>query len=182
MRSVAADRGDVELVITAFFAIQDPERPQLGHPLLLQDDLERRLAMVLVRDAEGANFGSQSADLRRDLDQSFILLDQAVISALEALQIQPWSCENTCMRLISHLADVTSFGGAEAKKDRLLSFRFRYFQRRVARVTEATRVTRGASDSFFIPFFFSPVKMNSPISPTLSLEADSIRSESTVPR
>lgn len=126
MRSVAADYGDVELVITAFFAIQDPECPQLGHPLLLQDDLERRLAVVLVRDAEGANFRSQGANLRRDLDQSFILLDQAVISTFEALQIQSWSCENTCMQLISHRRHVTSFG-AEAKKDRLLSFRFRYF-------------------------------------------------------
>lgn len=97
MRSVAADRGDVELVIAALLAIQDPERPQLGHPLLLQDDLERRLAVVLVRDAEGANFRSQGTDLRRDLDQSFVLLDQAVISALEALQVQSWSCKNTCM-------------------------------------------------------------------------------------
>jgi len=101
LHSIAADRGDVELVITAFFAIQDSERPQLGHPLLLQDNLERRLAMVFVRDAEGANFRSQGADLRRDLDQSFILLDQAVISALETLQVQSWSCENTCIRLIS---------------------------------------------------------------------------------
>lgn len=87
MRPVAADRSDVELVITAFLAIQNPERPQLRHPLLLQDDLEGRLAVMLVRDAEGADLRSQGANLRRDLDQSFILLDQAVISALETLQI-----------------------------------------------------------------------------------------------
>lgn len=94
LRPVAADRGDVELVIAPFLAIQDPERPQLGHPLLLQDDLERRLAVVLVRDAEGAHLGTQGPDLRRDLDQRFVLLDQAVVSALEALQIQPWNCWN----------------------------------------------------------------------------------------
>lgn len=56
---------------------------------------------MLVRDAEGANFRSQGADLRRDLDQSFVLLDQAMISALEALQIQSWNCKNTCKRLIN---------------------------------------------------------------------------------
>jgi len=93
LRSIAADCGDVELVIAAFFAIQDPKRPQLGHPFLLQDDLERRLAVMLVRDAEGANFRSQGADLRRDLDQSFVLLDQAMISALEAFQVQSWNCK-----------------------------------------------------------------------------------------
>lgn len=87
LRSVAADCGDIELVITAFLAIQDPERPQFGHAFLLQDDLERCLAVMLVRDAERADLGSQGANLRRDLDQSFILLDQAVISALETLQI-----------------------------------------------------------------------------------------------
>lgn len=102
LRSIAADRGDVELVIAAFLAIQDPKRSQLGHPFLLQDDLKRRLAVVLVRHVEGANFRSQGADLRRDLDQGFILLDQAVISALEAFQIQSWNCEkNTRARLIN---------------------------------------------------------------------------------
>jgi len=78
-------------------------------------------------------------------------------------------------------ANITSFG-VKAKKDRLPSVSYFAISNGVARVTEATRVTRReAFGSFFTPFFFSQ-KTDSPISLTLSLETDGIRNEFTVPR
>lgn len=158
LRPVATDRGDVELVITAFLAIQDSERSQLGHPLFLQDDFERRLAVMLVCDAERANFRSQGADLRRDLDQSFVLLDQAMISALEALQIQSWHCEHTRDMTNQHLCEIRRLSvlRVEVKKNRAreLSFQFRHFYR-VSRQPKLLTFLAGAYSWFFTSFFLN---------------------------
>lgn len=162
LRSIAADRGDVELVIAAFFTIQDPKRSQLGHPFLLQDNLKRRLAVMLVRDAEGANFRSQGADLRRDLDQSFVLLDQAMISTLETFQIQSWNCKNTCARLIS--IDVSSFS---RRKERITSSVFGLAISNEIAANKAIRVPRNWFRFVFSDNFSK--KTGSPISPTFIL-------------
>jgi hypothetical protein len=86
--AVAGDRGDVELVVPALLAVEDTQGPELGDAALLEDDLERRFPMVLVRDAERADLGAKGPDLGRHLDEGLVLLDKPVVAALEALKVQ----------------------------------------------------------------------------------------------
>lgn len=86
--TVAGNRGDVELVVSAFLAVELVHGPQLGQSVLLQDDLEGRLAVMLVGYAKRADLGVQGAYLGRNLDQGLVLLDQTVVTALQALEVQ----------------------------------------------------------------------------------------------
>lgn len=88
--AIASHRGDVELVVPAFLAVEDPEGTQLGYPLVLEHDLEGCLAVVSIGNAKGADFTANRANLRRHLHEGLVLLHQAVISALEAVQFQTW--------------------------------------------------------------------------------------------
>lgn len=47
---------------------------------------------MLVGDAERADLGTQSADLRRHLDKRLVLLDQAVVAAFQTVQVQTRGC------------------------------------------------------------------------------------------
>lgn len=44
-------------------------------------NLEWGLAVVFVDDAEGADFGTDGPDFRRDIDNQLIFVDQTVVAA-----------------------------------------------------------------------------------------------------
>ena len=82
MGAVAGDGSNVELVVAPLLAVEDAQGAQLGEAVLLEDNLEGRVAVMLVRDAEGTDLGAEGADLGGDLDQGLVLLDKAMIARL----------------------------------------------------------------------------------------------------
>lgn len=58
--------------------------------------LERRLAVMLVDDAEGADLGADGADLGRHVDDQLVLVDEAVVACVVAAprrHIQTGHCD-----------------------------------------------------------------------------------------
>lgn len=82
LSSAAADSCDVELVVLAFLAVEHPLGPEFGVAVVLEDDVERRLTMMLVDNAELADVAGRP-DRRRHLDDCLVLFDDAVVAVVE---------------------------------------------------------------------------------------------------